>query len=462
MGGETTARHRTAGTAEPRTLTSGLHLKAPPGWIGVTLKGTYEIVRKIASGGMGSVYEATHVRLGQRVAVKVLRPECLDKPELLARFAHEAEIVANLRHPHIVTVLDVDKTEDGHPFLVMEYLEGETLGERLLRQTVLPIAKIGRIALQIASALACTHAQGVVHRDLKPENVMLLSAAGETDFVKVLDFGISKAAAGARLTSSRVLLGTPAYMAPEQVERPNAIDHRADQFALATIMYEALTGVPPHDGATTNEIVMSLTTRDPRPLREIVPEVPIELANVVMRALATDPDARFRDISQFAWALERALESASTETPIPRSPRAERAFSKTERATNPHAVKARDLLGWAKQAFLRKRLDDAVGYAEELIELAAYRGDPEVYAVIGHGIAALDAMFEARVGPHYSRLERTDVPSGDSTLSAKAKTLLSFCEGRTIDDVLRYSGIPRRDAMRMLAGLMRRRLLIST
>jgi serine/threonine protein kinase len=426
---------------------SGVRITPPGGWSGVVLKGTYEIIRKVAHGGMGAVYEAKHRRLGHRVAVKLLRAECAGDPELLARFRNEAEIVAQLGHPHIVTVFDVDETEDHEPFLVMEFLEGETLAERMVRKKTLELAEAGRIALQIASALACTHERGVVHRDLKPENVMLLRAHGEHDFVKVLDFGISKSG-HARLTQTHVLLGTPEYMAPEQVRRPDGVDHRVDQYALAVILYEALTGSLPHEGGSPAEIVLNLMARAPRPLRDLAPAVPTAVAEVVMRALRTDPDTRFRDISQFAWALDNALTKAK------------RTRSKTVPRTD--ATFARELLSSAQSAYARGHLDEAVSRAEALIELAAYRGDPAVYAVIARAVNGLDRIFEARVGPPDRRLERTPNAVNGHTLSEKAAQLLALADQRTVAEAIGRSGFPRRDAIRMLAGLLRRELLAAS
>jgi serine/threonine protein kinase len=439
---------------------SGLRYSTPTGWVGVTLKDTYEIVKKIASGGMGTIYEARHIRLGHRVAVKFLRPECANEPGMLTRFRKEANIVARLAHPHIVTIVDVDETPNGCPFFVMEFLEGESLGERFDRCGLLDAAAIGRIALQIAAALACVHSRKIIHRDLKPENVMLLRATGENDFVKVLDFGISKARGGARITASQTVLGTPAYMAPEQVRDPQDIDHRADQYALAAIIYEALSGVTPHTGANEAEIVMSLMTKEPRPLQELALGVPNEIAEVVMRALKDDPDARFRDISQFAWALDNALTRAANR-PKER-PSARLVIDPAPAESTADSQHARELLISAQQAFGRNRLDEAVGYAEQMVELAVYRADPKIYAVVARGMAALDCIFEARVGAPNRRLQRTGTDSNDASLSPKAKFLLSLSDGETVAEAISLSGFPRRDAMRMLAGLLRRGLLVAS
>jgi serine/threonine-protein kinase len=211
--------------------------------LGAVLEGAYRIERLLGEGGMGAVYEATHLRLGKRMAVKVMARELAANSEALARFHREAVVTSGLGHPHIVQVFDFSTTPTGEPFLAMEFLEGEDLDHRLRRVGRLPAASVVHITKQVASALAATHAKTIVHRDLKPANIYLLEVAGETDFVKVLDFGISKVrAATTKLTQSTAVMGTPNYMSPEQaLGKVDEIDERTDQWALACIAWECLS-----------------------------------------------------------------------------------------------------------------------------------------------------------------------------------------------------------------------------
>jgi serine/threonine protein kinase len=185
--------------------------------VGAVLDGSYRIEGLLGEGGMGAVYTATHLRLEKPVAVKVMARELTANAEALARFRREALVTSGLGHPHIVQVFDFSTTPTGEPFLVMEFLDGEDLDHRLRRVGRLPAADVVRMVKQVASALMATHNKGIVHRDLKPANIYLLEVAGETDFVKVLDFGISKVrSASTKLTRTSSIMGTPNYMSPEQ------------------------------------------------------------------------------------------------------------------------------------------------------------------------------------------------------------------------------------------------------
>ncbi len=286
--------------------------------IGSTLKGTYQVVRKIAEGGMGVVYEGEHVRLKRRVAIKVLLSQYARHPEVIARFRREAEIVGGLGHPHIVQVFDVDETEKKDPFLVMEYLDGETLADRLEHEPRVPLATAVRIAVQVASALTSTHDKEIVHRDLKPENVFLVKVTGEKEFAKVLDFGISKVRGGGpRLTQQNMVIGTPAYMAPEQARGERELDHRVDQFALAAITYEMLAGQSPFPGEDPVEIMTRVIAASPVPLAEVAPWVPAAVAGIVARGMAKQPAERFPTIADYARELEHAVTGAEIATTLP-------------------------------------------------------------------------------------------------------------------------------------------------
>ncbi|MDP6947210.1 MAG: serine/threonine-protein kinase, partial [Myxococcota bacterium] len=215
--------------------------------LGKILQGTYRIEREIGSGGMGSVYEASHQRLGKRFAVKVLSPDVAGSAEALARFRQEALVTSALGNPNIVEVFDFNHMEDGTPYIVMEYLRGEDLASRLQRVGRLPLAKAVEIFRQAASALHAAHQKGIIHRDLKPQNVFLSQLDDRDDYVKIVDFGISKVV-GSRhaMTGTHELLGSPSYMSPEQaLVKASLVDLRADIFTMGTLVYLMLAGRPP-------------------------------------------------------------------------------------------------------------------------------------------------------------------------------------------------------------------------
>ena len=276
---------------------------------GTVLEGTYRITRFIGEGGMGAVYEAQHGRLAGRYAVKFLHPEIHQHPEALARFRREAQITSALRHPGIVQVIDFNTPAKGPPFLVMEYLEGSDLGDVIAREAPFPLGRVVEITSQLASALAAAHRRGIVHRDLNPNNVFLVPADGDQpERVKVLDFGVSKIrSVSKRITGTAQVLGTPQYMAPEQAEGRGAdVDEAADQFSVAVMIYEMLTGQAPFAGANLPSVVYQIVHATPTPLSQLRPDLPPDVEAVVSRGLAKNKRQRFESISDLASALRRA------------------------------------------------------------------------------------------------------------------------------------------------------------
>jgi len=278
------------------------------GLVGTVLGGAYKITRLIGQGGMGAVYEGVQLRLERRVAIKLMARELSANPEAIARFRREAEVTSQLGHPHIVQVFDFGEAPTGEPYLVMEFLEGEDLEKRLARIGKMSAPAASHIIRQVASALSATHAKGIVHRDLKPANVFLLSVEGETDFVKVVDFGISKVrAAGTKLTAALAVMGTPNYMAPEQAEgRIDEIDHRTDQWALACIAYELVGGRPPFVGENVASLLYQVIHQAPSPLANMNPGLPSQVEDVLRRALSKTQIGRFATMTEFSRAFEGA------------------------------------------------------------------------------------------------------------------------------------------------------------
>ena len=284
--------------------------------IGTVLAGRYEVVRRIGEGGMGAVYEAKHALIGKRVAVKVLLEKFHAKSDFVARLLQEARLASSIGHQNIVDVTDFGTTDDGRSFVVMEFLDGESLADLERREAPLPIERSLRIARQAASALGAAHAKGIFHRDVKPENLYLVRR-GDADFVKVVDFGISKAvkpggddgAEAYRLTHTGLLLGTPLYMSPEQARGDEDLDHRADIWALGVLLYECLTGEVPFRANNYLQIISQVLTHEPLSPSRLRPElgIPDAIDAVVMRAMEKDRARRYQTMAELEGDLERLL-----------------------------------------------------------------------------------------------------------------------------------------------------------
>jgi eukaryotic-like serine/threonine-protein kinase len=289
--------------------------------IGTTLSGRYLITRKVGQGGMGAVYEATHTLIGKRVAVKVLLDKYAKREALVARLEQEARLASSIGHEHIVDINDFGVTEDGRNFVVMEFLDGESLAELLQREVRLPEQRVLQIGQQAASALSAAHAKGIVHRDIKPENVFLLQRK-DRDFVKVVDFGISKSMPTSgehgeelpRLTETGMVLGTPLYMSPEQARGDDDLNERVDVYALGVIMYEASTGRVPFQGSNYLSVISQVLGDEPTSPRQIVPALSEEFEALVLRAMAKDRNDRYPSCEALLRDLNVLLEDPSHST----------------------------------------------------------------------------------------------------------------------------------------------------
>ena len=284
-------------------------IAGPPTLIGRVFGG-YRLVAEFRSGGMGTVYYAEHPVIGRRAAVKILRPEVAQNPQVVARFLTEARAVNDIRHPNVVEITDIGVSEGLH-YIVMSFLEGETLGERLERDRVLDEASAIRIVRQVASALGAAHERGIVHRDLKPENIFLLNHPDYPDYVKVLDFGIAKligdqASPESHLTEGGTVVGTPAYMSPEQCRARGELDHRSDIYSLGVMLYQMLVGQVPFRALSITDVLIAHVQEKPVPPIEINPKLSIHLNAAILRALEKDPGRRFSSMRELRDAIERA------------------------------------------------------------------------------------------------------------------------------------------------------------
>ncbi|MGE0790124.1 MAG: serine/threonine-protein kinase [Sandaracinaceae bacterium] len=277
--------------------------------IGALIAERYKLEEILGRGGMGVVYGGTHTWTGRGVAVKVLKPDYAADPESVRRFLQEARSAAAIDHPNVIDVLDMGAEDDGTVFMVLERLEGETLGQRLDARGRLDAAEALDTMLPVLDGLRSAHAAHVLHRDIKPDNIFISTDGAGRVVPKLLDFGMSKVL-GAALgtTHSGALLGTPYYMAPEQAEGAASIGPAADVWAAGAVLYQALVGKRPFEGTSHPAILLKIARGDFTPIATAAPHVPPRVAAVVERALALDLDERWPDVETFARALRAAAE----------------------------------------------------------------------------------------------------------------------------------------------------------
>lgn len=277
----------------------------------------YEILQEIGRGGMGVVLKAFDPSLHRVVAIKVLAPQLATSGVARKRFLREAKAAAAVTHDHIVTIHAVDET-NGIPYLVMQYIAGQSLQQRIDKDGPLELTDILRIGMQTASGLSAAHTHGIVHRDIKPANILLEEGVQR---VKITDFGLARAMDDASLTQSGFVAGSPLYMAPEQA-RGEAMDHRADLFSLGSVIYTMCTGRPPFRAANTLAVLRRVSEDPPRPIRETNPEIPEWLTDLVSKLMAKEPFERFQSASEVEEVLGRQLAHLqhAAWVPPPRSP----------------------------------------------------------------------------------------------------------------------------------------------
>jgi serine/threonine-protein kinase len=315
---------------------------------GEIIDGKYRTIRLIGEGGMGAVYEAENIRIHRKVAIKVLHAGVAETAEAVQRFEREAQAAGRIGSEHIVEVLDLGNLASGDRYMVMEFMDGDSLGGRIKTKGRLSPAELYPIAHQLLAALDAAHGAGIIHRDLKPDNVYLLrSRSGVADFVKLLDFGISKfnqlsGDSGFSMTRTGAVMGTPYYMAPEQAKGAKDADHRVDLYAAGVILYESVTGEVPFNADTFNELLFKIVLEEPRPVQQLVPQIDPGFAAIINKAMTRDPAARFQTAKEFQLALEYWANNAGPELAqalrVPAAGRASIADGSGQFARQPGAV----------------------------------------------------------------------------------------------------------------------------
>jgi serine/threonine-protein kinase len=280
----------------------------------------YRIVRFLGKGAWASVYEGVNVRIGRRVAIKVMQEEASHNPGIIERFEREAQAATRIESEHVVHVFDLGVLSDGRPFIVMELLEGEDLGRQIASHSVTQ-GRAVFYAIQALRGLADAHAAGVLHRDIKPDNIFLVKTKQGDEIVKIVDFGISKLHSGVQVTNmtqTNTVLGSPVYMSPEQCRGTKQMDHRSDLYSLGVVLFELLSGQVPHRAETFNELMFKIALEDAKSPANHKPDLDPELCDIVMKALARDPTYRYQTAHEFehalvAWGKKHGLDTDALE-----------------------------------------------------------------------------------------------------------------------------------------------------
>jgi serine/threonine-protein kinase len=351
-------------------------IPTPEERVGADLAGKYRLERILARGGMATIYRGVHAWTERRVAVKILHHEFARDEEIVRRFLQEARATSQLRHPNVVDVLDMGQDEERTVYLVMELLEGETLRQRL-RRGVLTLDEISTFILPLLRGVALAHQRGVVHRDLKPDN-LFLSRDGEHLLPKVLDFGVAKLAGGeASSTRTGTVLGTPQYMAPEQVRGERDVGPTADVWSMGVVLFLALSGRLPFEAETPGGVMSKVLVESAPALRSAAPDVPDAVAAVVDRALSRAPAARFADMGAMLGALEEAL------TGVVSGPRAvDRGAARVD----------------ANETVLVAGASDAVAAPQRALAAAGARWRPMTWAALALATFAVVALATLAIG----------------------------------------------------------------
>ncbi len=441
--------------------------------VGALIAGKYRLEREIGAGGMGIVFAATHVHLEQRVALKFLLTENATA-ETLARFWREARAAVKVQSEHVARVIDVGELDGQTPYIVMEYLEGDDLENIVKACGPLPVSDAIRYLLQACEALAEVHALGIVHRDIKPANLFITSRADGSSIVKLLDFGISKAAPeweakGKGLTHTSAVIGSPRYMSPEQLRSSRDVDARTDVWALGVTLFELLGGNSPFASGTMPEVCASILKDAPLSLAELRPEIPVALENVIRCCLEKKPAARWSDVAALANALRPFGPAASSTMSAerianvllqgrpPTVPPSTAPAAPRDEAARTTSNKSKLGMGATEHA-ARPSQQIAVVKAAELPVVpraATAFHDPR-------SDAQLEAHYLAQIGdlraiPH----RMMDLAKMTSlSLDHRAGFLMSRMDGHsTLEELLDVSGMARLETLKLVCNLLEHRLI---
>jgi hypothetical protein len=413
----------------------------------------YKIERQLGQGGMGIVFAATHIDLADRVAIKVLHREMAGRADVVDRFLREAQASVRLKGEHVARIFDVGRTSDGVPYIVMEHLVGFDLMTLFRQRGKLPAGEVVDYILQTCEAMAEAHAQSIVHRDIKPANLFVASRPDGSPVIKVLDFGISKALdRDLQLTSSQAMLGTPAYMSPEQLRTSRDVDTRTDVWSLGVVMFELLAGVQPFDASSFGDLVVQVVTQPARPL--VGSDLPRGLPAAVARCLERDPNARFQSVAELATAIapfatnraagasaaERTrniLRRATMVTPLPQPVAEPFATAATTEMTSNGAVHAVPSVATAARASARRgwiAACFAVATVAAIAVVALTRGSTDA--------PASHALPEALIAPDAAEV----APPIDATAQAIARPVDAVAPAIAIAIDAGVAAVPPSDA----------------
>jgi len=434
----------------------GRVLKSAVDLTGVLLGGRYRVVRLLGTGGMGSVYEAVTGEFDRRVAVKVMHAELTAEEEIVQRFKREARAAATLDHPHIVQVTDFVTEPGKPPFLVMEYLVGQSLRDVLKRQRRITAERAARLAVQVLSALGAAHRAQIIHRDIKPDNIFLTSTAAVVDVVKVLDFGVAKLLGDSAkpLTVTGMVIGTLSFMAPEQA-LGKKVDTRADLYALAATIYFAVSGRKPLDGPNPAELLAAVVGMEPRPLTSIRRDVDPEFAAIIARGLKKDPAARFQTAEAMEQALQKWLEHAPhLRASDPRTPAASQ--GRIEEASDASSPS----FGAEEESSFRLEMPSvgSVFGRYEVRELLGSGGVGEVFRAEDAALGRSVALKVLRVARDETQTGLTSAGAARILREARAAATLDHPNAVAVFDVGDLGGIPYL-VMELVPGKNLRRLI---